>query len=336
MEGDHRFELRWSKWASLGSPGGSFDDETTRSVGIGYLPDGRMQTFIIDDNGNVFSRHKETTDPRSAWSSWENLGGPSHSGSWGGSYGGSVAVGQLPDGRMQIFTVSYDSESLTEVTIYTIWKETTSPSSAWAKWATLGSLVGLDPIYPTYAGDVAVGYLPDGRIQIFVCTNVNGNGTIYTVYKLTKDPHSAWSGLTSLGGPRVLIYNSYQGMGPFLSVGYVPDQRMQIFVVGDDGNFYTIWKETTDPSSAWSKWTSFGTPANKLFTDFQSSMGVGYVPDQRMQIFVVGSDGNFYTRWKETTDPSSAWSNWTKLGNAGPGYNAIAQSWSGVSVGYAA
>jgi hypothetical protein len=129
----------WSKWASLGSPGGSFDDETTRSVGIGYLPDGRMQTFIIDDNGNVFSRHKETTDPSSAWSSWENLGGPSHSGSWGGSYGGSVAVGQLPDGRMQIFTVSYDSESLTEVTIYTIWKETTDPSSAWSNWTKLGN-----------------------------------------------------------------------------------------------------------------------------------------------------------------------------------------------------
>jgi hypothetical protein len=111
---------------------------------------------------------------------------------------------------------------------------------------------------------------------------------------------------------------------------------MQIFVVGDDGNFYTIWKETTNPSSAWSKWTNFGTPANNLFTHFQSSMGVGYVPDQRMQVFVVGSDGNFYTRWKETTDPSSAWSSWTKLGSAGPGYNAIAQSWSGVSVGYAA
>ena len=41
-------------------------------------------------------------------------------------------------------------------------------------------------------------------------------------------------------------------------VGSLPDGRLQVFVVGNDGRAYTKWKLTKDPHSAWSNWLNMG------------------------------------------------------------------------------
>ena len=307
----------WSNWTSLGNP-------TQPAVGIlgpsvGYLPDDRMQLFVSDGQ-NVWSIYKLTADANSAWSNWTSLGSPAL-GSPSSIFGNTIAVGQLPDFRMQIFIVEHDQINSTLGNIYTMYKLTTDPDSPWSNWTSLGSPGG------SYAGDVAIGYLPDDRMQIFICTS---DGTVYTMYKLTTDPNSAWSGWTSLGGIGTGIDSVYFAG---VSVGNLTDGRMQIFVMGDDGNVYTKWKLTTDASSGWSGWTNLGKPTTGIPSPYSCHIGVGNLPDRRLQIFLFGTDGKIYSMYKLTTDPDSAWSKWTSIGQAGPAYD-IAQITYGVAVGY--
>jgi acylphosphatase len=302
----------WSNWTSLGSPGSEL---AFFGPSVGYLPDGRMQIFAMGNDRNLYSIYKLTTNPNSAWSGWTNLG------NIGSAVGNTIAVGRLEDSRMQIFITGFDDTTHNLGSIYTKYKLTTDPNSAWSNWTSLGSPGG------SYSGDVSVGYLPDGRMQIFICAS---DGTVHTAYKLTTVPTSDWSGWTSLGNIGTGIGSVYFAG---VTVGNLPDGRMQIFVMGYDENVYTKWKLATDPSSGWSGWANLGNPGTGFPPDYTSGIAVGYLPDDRMQIFIMGNDGKLYTKYKMTTDPSSAWSEWLGLGSAGPAYS-IAQITYGVAVGY--
>ena len=304
----------WSNWSDLGNPGGPLYGPS-----VGYLPDGRMQVFARVDPDAVYSIWKLTTDPNSAWSGWGNLGGP---GNKSQAYGNTVAVGHLPDYRMEIFIVGHDLEPQANVKVYALSKLTTDPNSAWGNWTELGS-----PGAGLYAGDISVAYLPDGRMQIFICT---ADGNVYTMWKLTTNPNSGWSSWSSLGNIGTGIGSVYFAG---VSVGVLSDSRLQIFVMGTDGNVYSKWKLTTDPNSGWSGWTSLGSPGSAFFPGYVSGIAVGYLDDGRMQIFLMGRDGKIYTIWKLTSDPKSGWSQWATLASAGPAYS-IAQITFGVTVGY--
>jgi hypothetical protein len=187
-------------------------------------------------------------------------------------------------GRLQIFGVAADSN------VYTKWKITIDRNSAWSDWANLGNgAISND-------SELVVGYLPDGRMQIF-CVSITAN--LYSTWKTTTDANAPWSDWANLGGS-----THYAGF----SLGYLPDQRMQLFIYGDDGNIHSSWKTATDPNSSWSEWTSMGPPPSF------GGLAIGYLPDERMQIFLAGSNGDLFSRWKITTDPDSPWSDWVSMG----------------------
>jgi hypothetical protein len=48
-----------------------------------------------------------------------------------------------------------------------------------------------------------------------------------------------------------------------------------------------------------------------------ANTAVGTLPDGRLQVFMTGSDGTVYSRWKITTDPNSPWTNWSPFGDSG-------------------
>jgi hypothetical protein len=260
---------------------------------------GRMQIFGVGADYNVYTMWKITTDPDSAWSDWTDMGG----GTAGIADDATVAVGYLPDGRMQIFGVGNDHH------VYSLWKVTADPNSLWSAWQSLdGSAAG---------AVIGIGYLPDQRIQLFV---MGLDGTFQSCWKITTDSNSDWSGWASIGAPP-------GGAGVQVSVGYLPDSRMQLFVLAGDGALYSMWKTSTDPDSSWTAWQSMGLlPGNN--PPGTLSLAVGYLPDGRMQLFVVSNDQALYSAWKAATNPDSSWSSWADMGQPENAYL------NNVSVGY--
>ncbi|PMS16669.1 hypothetical protein C0Z18_22795 [Trinickia dabaoshanensis] len=92
----------------------------------------------------------------------------------------------------------------------------------------------------------------------------------------------------------------------FITAGDLEDGRIQVFAIDSNGNIESRWKETSDPNSGWTGWSSFQTPPGGA-----STMAVGYLSDKRMQLFVTDRGGNTLSCWKQTTNPDAAWTPWT-------------------------
>jgi hypothetical protein len=190
----------------------------------GDLEDGRMQLFDIQANGQIMTCWKETANPGSAWTAWANFQTPP-----GGVT--SICVGYLPDKRMQLFATGAQG------TAFSCWKTTTDPNSAWTAWSAFdGSALNF----------VAAGDLEDGQIQVF---GIQTNGQIISRWKETADPGSAWTAWSNFQTP--------SGGVSSICVGYLSDKRMQLFATNAQGATFSCWKTTTDPSSAWTAWSSF-------------------------------------------------------------------------------
>jgi hypothetical protein len=98
----------------------------------------------------------------------------------------------------------------------------------------------------------------------------------------------------------ISIQNTYAAT---TAVGTLPDGRLQVFEVRNDGTVWTRWKLTTDPNSQWAPWQIFGSGG--------SSISVGSLSDGRLQVFLTKLDGHVQTRWKATTDPNAQWTPWS-------------------------
>jgi hypothetical protein len=108
----------------------------------------------------------------------------------------SFAAALLPDGRIQLFA------SDTSGTLYSIWQDDVAAGTwlpAWTPFPQPGGrhlLVSsvannvLFPNGPTQSMSLAVGTLPDQRLQLFA---VDDTASIWTTWKLTTDPSSSWA-----------------------------------------------------------------------------------------------------------------------------------------------
>jgi hypothetical protein len=181
----------------------------------------------------------------------------------------------------------------------------------------------------TNFGGISGGYLPDTRMQIFIFNNEDGD------FKSSRQTDAignlSWSQWESMGFPGpflLLIHGSERVLGE-ITPGYLTDQRMQLFVVGADGAFYSRRKATTDPNSAWTEWVSMG----PLPGDTKPQMlgpgppAIGYLTEGRMQIFYIGNDNSLYSMWMTRADLNSSWSSWTLMGGV---------ALNDVTVGYSA
>jgi hypothetical protein len=84
--------------------------------------------------------------------------------------------------------------------------------------------------------------------------------------------------------------------------------QIQVFAIQSNGQIESRWKQTTDPDSGWTPWSSFQTPSGGV-----TSIGVGYLSDTRMQLFATDVQGNIWSCWKTTTSPSASWTAWSSF-----------------------
>jgi hypothetical protein len=177
----------WTTWqrtmnaSDRWSPLSPFQTTQTgsRFITVGRLSDGRLQLFVVDNSNQIWTTWQQTSDPNAEWTSLSLFEAP--------PTGASIlAAGSLSDGRMQFFIIELDNSH-----IWTTWKQTTDPNAPWAP---------LSP-FPTppeiHAEWLAAGSLSDGRLQFFVA-NGSGEGPIWTTWKQTTDPNSAWMPFSKL------------------------------------------------------------------------------------------------------------------------------------------
>src|SRR5579864_5405495 len=108
----------------------------------------RLELWTAEQNGDVFSYWKQTSDPNTGWTTASPFQTPEAK-----AY--TFTVGSLKDGRLHFFVVD-DSLQL--------WSTQKQTSDANAQWT---------PLQPFDTGQVralsiAVGSLSDGRLQLFI------------------------------------------------------------------------------------------------------------------------------------------------------------------------
>lgn len=109
----------------------------------------------------------------SEWPGWEPFQQvPDNNNAW------QLAVGQLPDRRLQMWAFSN-----TAPTLYSCWKETPDADAPWTPWTSF------EGTFEPGVLSLAVAPLSDGRLQLWALDN---NNAISSTWKLTTDPNSGW------------------------------------------------------------------------------------------------------------------------------------------------
>jgi hypothetical protein len=96
--------------------------QSANFIAAADLPDGRIQVFAVESNGQLQSRWKTSTDPNSGWTAWSGFQTPA-----GGVT--SIAAGYLTDKRIQLFATKQDGS------IVSCWKESPDPNAGWTPWS---------------------------------------------------------------------------------------------------------------------------------------------------------------------------------------------------------
>jgi hypothetical protein len=215
------------------------------------------------------------------WSNWANHGAPS-----GVRFSSPPAVVRNNTGRLELFIIGSNNQ------VSHIWQPT--PNGAWSDW-----WVHNGP--PNGAqGAPAVGINQDGRLEVFVVDRRD-----HWLYSQPQTaPSNGWSpDWFPFGAPAGVRLASSPG------VGSNADGRLEVFVVGSDG---FLWKkDQTAPNNGWSDWLTHGAPDGSV--RWVSSPVVVPNQDGRMELFMVGTDGQLWHEWQ--TAPNNGWSGWASLGS---------------------
>ena len=245
----------WTQWTPLG---GTTPLPPTAPISVAPNADGRLQMFVVADNGRSYSSWQ--TSPNGTWTGWSPLGGgvlPA---------GAPISVGRNADGRLEMFAVAANGRS------YSSWQ--TSPNGNWTLWSALGG--GVLPA----AAPIAVGRNADGRLEMFA---VAANGRSYSSWQTS--PNGNWTLWSALGG------GVLPAAAP-VSVASNADGRLQMFAVAGNGRSYSSWQ--LKPDGNWTEWHLLGGGALPA----AAPIAVGRNADGRLEMFAAAGNSRAYTSWQ--------------------------------------
>lgn len=260
--------------------------------------DTRLELFGTSER-DLALWHMYQTTPGGGWTEWYSHGRPP-----GApvplSLASSTPALIHSDARIYLFIVAIDFSSLNGKLVGI---SQVQPSGGWTDWVEYGAPPSMLPS----GGVPAVGLSdrPDtlSYIQVFVSGN---DGNLYRLSQ-TVAGQDVWSDWISHGQPP----SSQVFSTPVLASS--ADGRLELFIVGSgDGNLYHIWETTR--GGAWSDWYSHGRPPS---TTLIGPPTIAPSADGRLELFIVGQDGNLYHIWQTT--PSGGWSDWFSHGGNPPG-----------------
>jgi len=246
--------------------------------------DNRLEAFAVRRDGNLW--HIWQTIPNTqiffdAWSNWADHGAPP-----GVRFSSPPAVVRNRDERLELFIAGSDGH------ISHIWQ--TARNGVWSNWWVHDGPPHL------VRGAPAVGINQDGRLEVFVVDR--GDHWLYSQPQTA--PSNGWS-------PNWFPFGAPPGvrLASSPAVGSNADGRLEVFLVGSDG---LLWKkDQTAPSNGWSDWLPHGAPSGGV--RWVSSPVVASNADGRMELFMLGTDGQLWHEWQ--TAPNNGWSGWASFGS---------------------
>ena len=273
------------------------------SIAAGRSPAGRVQLWI--GPAPVVTTWKETATPGAGWFSWQPfLFVPADEYEGDNEYPADLTVGQLPDGRVQLFADN-------ALTIWTTWKETTKVNESWNGWRKF------DPQPPAnvFYTNPAAGILSDDRLHLwaqeYTDTPVRGPGTYLTTWQTSAVPYPdggfPWNNWQIPTVPA--IPKSIYDPG-VLVVAPLPNGGNQMWVALEN-KLSTSY--ISGSSGAWTPWQSFLSGAGQV-----GDIAVVTHADGSVQVFIVSlqtgnSSWEILTTSKATAN-DAGWTSWESLG----------------------
>lgn len=219
-----------SGWQPVPGPGLQIGPVAT------VLPDGRVEVFCIGRDDALWQI--EQSPAGGTWSAWTSHGSTPRA----TLEGLLPAVAASADGRLEVFAVAADAG------LWHVWQTT---GGGWSQWFPHGQPPGMPP-GPGLPNTPGLAASADGRQELFM------TGTEGAVYHLWQTRvNNGWSGWFPHGVPGGLPPD--QGIHPAPMVAASADGRLEVLVVGSDGQLWHQWQ--TAINNGWTPaWSSHGHP----------------------------------------------------------------------------
>ncbi len=248
--------------------------------------DGRLEVFAAGDDGNMWHMWQISSffGQVIGWSDWASLGAPFDVG-----FSSPPAVVLNGDGRLELFAAGSDGH------VAHIWQAV--PNGGWSNWWVHkegGAPNGVQ-------GAPAVARHTDGRLEIFVVER-----DTHQLYSQPQVAPNDWGQATWywFGAPPGVRLASSP------AIGRNENGWLEVFVVGSDGQ---LWKKVQAlPRDQWTDWLLHGAPPGVRWT---SSPVVASNADGRLELFMVGTDGQLWHEWQ--VELNGRWSHWRAFGSPG-------------------
>ncbi len=304
-------------------------DAPDSRVHVATNADMELEVFNVDQHGEL--RHRRQKPSTGDWSPWSSLGGSVLSG---------IAVLNGVDGRIEVFAINKENQSLEFV------EQQVPNGRDWSEWRSLGGKLepplavghnangslevfardadthqikyiwqtnwyeqGWSPwsgLHVTIGNDLLVERNSDGRLELFAIEA--GNSTVGHCWQRYANSSEAWSPWTTLGGSIL----------PGMAAGQNAAGQLELFGVNASNRVVNrIIQTNASDSASWSEWVDFD---GKMKT----GLAVGQSRDRRLEVLAVdAASGMLMHRWETLTNGSDRWSGWASLGAAAQPYPAV-------------
>ena len=256
----------------------------------------KLDIFVVGPDGKVQANGWEPKFP-CGWKGWQNVLDTSFK---PGSYLGAIS---RSSDWLDVFAASVDSSVYTAAWNPAFTCEACGDQGPALDHLNAGPSAKRFQYAPRFAKNVAIARHVDGsaRTEVFVIDS--DNDLVVTRSRngnSVADGFSAFSSLGSITSPRQIA--------AFIQTNAKP----QVVVTSEAGKLYT--RAVSKSSDSWNGWTTIDLPAGVTEA---LDVDAAYDSEGNNQIFVVGDDGNLYTRGRINKEPDSAWKGWEKLTASG-------------------
>ncbi len=260
-----------SDWSSLGTPGG---DGFLGSPALRQNVDGRLEVFIMREDGSAWHCWQRTAGSEGAWSSWHPFDLPH------GQAPSPLAVAIDTTNRLEAFvTVVRGGESA----MWHRWQ--TVAGHGWSDWSSLGTPgSGREPGVPV------LGQNADGRLELFTVTG--DNAVWHRWQQRANDPESWGASWQSLG----------HQAGGFTDMAVTLDGQGCLTLVATAQNGRDVWlRAQATPGGVWGSWSLVDTVPTPV-----DSPSLHLKHDGGLEVFLrIPSRGGLYQL--SQTQPDGSW-----------------------------
>ena len=256
----------------------------------------KLDIFVVGPDGKVQANGWEPKFP-CGWKGWQNVLDASFK---PGSCLGAIS---RSSDWLDVFAASVDSNVYTAAWNPAFTCEACGDQGPALDHLNAGPSAKRFQYAPRFAKNVAIARHVDGSARTAVFVIDSDNDLVVTRSRngnSVADGFSAFSSLGSITSPRQIA--------AFIQTNAKP----QVVVTSEAGKLYT--RAVSKSSDSWNGWTTIDLPAGVTEA---LDVDAAYDSEGNNQIFVVGDDGNLYTRGRINKEPDSAWKGWEKLTASG-------------------